>query len=207
MQVAAQKLVADGALWLWGAIGTTDPYWPMIRAADVEAALAEMAGPVVVRLNSGGGSLGEGLKIWALLAQHPATVTIIIDRLAASAASIIAMAGDHVVMRAGAEMMIHRPRQVSMTSDKALQLIAAGVAYRADACASMALDIVAIYAARTGLHSETIEQLLDAAAVMSGREAVRLGFADEADVLAWQPSSLLPHQALCAGTALHGEIS
>jgi hypothetical protein len=60
-----------------------------------------------VRLNSPGGDYFDGVAIANALARHPATVTVHVDGLAASAASVIAMAGDKVVMHPGAQMMIH----------------------------------------------------------------------------------------------------
>ncbi|GAB4069561.1 hypothetical protein GCM10028812_33620 [Ancylobacter sonchi] len=176
---------------LWGAIGIPDAYSPTIYAEDVEIALSTLSGPVVVRLNSGGGSLGEGLKIWAILKQHPTPKLIVIDSIAASAASIIAMAGDQIVMRTGARMMIHRPRRVAIPLDQARAMAAAGSLYRMDIATNFAADMVAVYADRTGLSRDAIEAMLDAEKFMPGDEAVRLGFADQADVLEWRTSAFL----------------
>ena len=79
-------------------------------AASIRTQLAETNGaPVTIHINSGGGFATEGLAIFHALKDHPGRVTVVIDALAASAASLIAMAGDEIVMRQGALIMIHDP--------------------------------------------------------------------------------------------------
>lgn len=182
-----RSLVVDGGIRLWGAIGYPDVPSPLICADAVERALAQIDGPVVVHLNSGGGILGEALKIWALLKQHPAHVTIVIDGRAASAGSIIAMAGDRIVMRVGARLMLHspQPRMVSR-HQVGVDLVAAGLCYRPDATPVLTADMVSVYADRSGQPRQAIEALLAAETWMSGAEAVAMGFADQADILEWR---------------------
>jgi ATP-dependent protease ClpP protease subunit len=95
-------------LMIYGRIGGGGWFDEGIGASDVAAALRELgAGPIDVRINSGGGDVFDGVAIHSLLARHSGTVTMHIDGLAASAASFIAMAGDRIVMARNAFLMIH----------------------------------------------------------------------------------------------------
>lgn len=95
-------------LMIYGRIGGGGWFDEGIGASDVAAALRELgAGPIDVRINSGGGDVFDGVAIHSLLARHSGTVTVHIDGLAASAASFIAMAGDRIVMARNAFLMIH----------------------------------------------------------------------------------------------------
>lgn len=95
--------VGDMSGWYFGEEG--------FSSSDVILALAQIgnANDVTIRLNSGGGIATEGSAIHSAIARHQGNVTIIVEGVAASAASIIAMAGDDVVMSLGAVMMIHDP--------------------------------------------------------------------------------------------------
>lgn len=91
---------------IYGEIG--DYWWDSTSATDIERALKDVTTSVVnVHINSGGGDAFDGIAIRNQLINHPAKVRIIVDGLAASAASIIAMAGDEIVMNTGSMMMIH----------------------------------------------------------------------------------------------------
>lgn len=99
---------APAELTIYGTIGGGGWFNDGISASDVDAALrAAGPGPVNVRLNSGGGDVFDGVAIHTLLARHPGTVTVYVDGLAASAASFIMLAGDHVVSARNAMVMIH----------------------------------------------------------------------------------------------------
>jgi ATP-dependent protease ClpP protease subunit len=83
-----------------------------ITAADFTAALAGLpksTKTINLRINSGGGSVFEGLTIASRLREHKAQVNVTIDGVAASIASVIAMAGDQVTMARGSQLMIHNP--------------------------------------------------------------------------------------------------
>jgi ATP-dependent protease ClpP protease subunit len=86
-----------------------------VSPSPVAQALAENGeGDVKVRINSGGGIATEGMAIYSLLKAHPGKVAMAIDGVAASAASLIAMAGDVRTMRDGAMMMIHDPATITV---------------------------------------------------------------------------------------------
>lgn len=95
---------------LYGPIGA-DMWEPddAITAKNVMAQLSDVDGDVTVRISSGGGDVYEGIDIMNALKNHPGRVTVIVESLAASAASFIAVGGgDEVLMRPSSEMMIHR---------------------------------------------------------------------------------------------------
>lgn len=93
-------------LWLYGTVGG---YWWGFDSDDVADALRSLGDvdDLLVRLHSFGGNAIEGIAIANLLANHPANVRIVVDGLAASAASMIAIAGSELVMSPGSQLMIH----------------------------------------------------------------------------------------------------
>lgn len=93
-------------LWLYGVVGG---YWWGFDSESVAAELRRMGevDEITVRLDSPGGNAFQGISIQNLLANHPAKVTIVVDGLAASAASMIALGGEELVMSPGSQMMLH----------------------------------------------------------------------------------------------------
>lgn len=128
-----------------------------------------------VRINSGGGSVFTAQAILSSLRRHSAEVVVYIDGLAASAASVIAMAGDRVIMPANAMMMIHNPWTGTYGEAKDMRKMA-------DTLDSVRDSIVAAYREKTGLEDSAIIELMDAETWMTGEEAVANGFADELEV-------------------------
>lgn len=110
MEVRAAADGSDAAeLLIYGDIG--DNWWTeSVTASDVVRQLAEItAGTINVRINSYGGSVTDGTAIFNALKRHAATINVTVDGIAASIASLIAMAGDRVEMPANALMMLHAP--------------------------------------------------------------------------------------------------
>lgn len=98
-------------LLVFGDIGETG-FGNTVTALDVAqriAALPATVETIVVRINSYGGSVSDGLAIYAELRSHPARVVVVVESIAASIASLIAMAGDEVIIRPDALLMIHAP--------------------------------------------------------------------------------------------------
>lgn len=126
---------------------------------------------LTVRINSPGGSFFDGVAIYNALARHPARKTVWVDGFAASAASVVAMAGDEIVMPENTMMVIHEPRGAGAGTAADIRVIAEALDR---ACRS----IVSIYAARTERSAEDIEALLAAETWMSAQEAFDLGFTD-----------------------------
>jgi len=127
---------------------------------------------IVVRINSPGGSVWDGFAIYNALLEHPARVTVRIDALAASIASVIAMAGDRVIMGRGAQLMIHDPWQLAIGN-------AAQLRKAADVLEKVGEGIVDAYARRSRAARAQIAEWMAAETWFSASEAVEHGFADE----------------------------
>ena len=165
-----------GALTLYGEISDTswfgDEVTPAAFLKDLEA-LGEI-GALDVYINSPGGDVFAGYAIYNILRRHPARVTVHVDGLAASAASVVAMAGDRIVMPAASMMMVHRAWTLAC-GDAARLLDIAAELERVDG------QLAQIYADRTGKAIEDIKALMAAETWMTGAEALALGFCDEVE--------------------------
>lgn len=155
-------------------------YGDIGRYCDVDdraftAAMKEAAGkPLTVDLNSYGGEVATAQAIRVQLERHDAPVTIRIDGIAASAATIIACAqGAHVIMDAGALYMIHAPLldagfANASTLRRAVDML--------EKCGKTLLDV---YVARTGLSAEKLIDMMEAETYLTAEQALKLGFIDE----------------------------
>lgn len=126
---------------------------------------------VTVNINSPGGDFFEGLAIYNVLREHPAKVTVKILGLAASAASVIAMAGDEIQIARAGFLMIHNTWVVAAGDRHAFREVA-------DWLEPFDAASVDIYAARTGIEGKKIGQMLDRETWIGGQKAVDQGFAD-----------------------------
>lgn len=144
-----------------------------VSAKEFAQALADIpaTAPITVAINSGGGNVWDGLAIYHQLQQRQPYVTTRVDGVAASIASVIALAGSKVVMPENSLMMIHDPS--GMVSGTAEEL--RSTADKLDQHAALLADI---YAKKTGKTPEEIRQLMAAETWMTGKEAVAAGFAD-----------------------------
>lgn len=143
-----------------------------VTASRIAGALRSMnGGAVTVNINSPGGDMFEGLAIYNLLREYEGKVTVKVLGLAASAASIIAMAGDEVQIGRGAFLMIHNCWVYAMGNRHDLAQIAADMAPFDKAMSD-------IYQARSGLDSAAINKMMDGETYIGGSEAVEKGFAD-----------------------------
>lgn len=127
-----------------------------------------------VRINSYGGEVFTAQAIYSGLRRHKAHITVYIDGIAASAASLIAMAGDTVVMPANSMMMIHNPLTWMGGNANDMREMA-------DVLDKIRDSIVSAYQAKTGMEPEAIIELLDAETWLTAQEAVDYGFADQLD--------------------------
>ncbi|MFX3673294.1 MAG: head maturation protease, ClpP-related [Paenisporosarcina sp.] len=125
-----------------------------------------------IRINSGGGDVFAAHAIHNLIRSHKAKVNVIIDGLAASAATIIAMAGDVIKMPKNSVMMIHNPW--TMTWGESKDLIKT-----AELLETVKDSIIAAYQIKTSLNVDEISALMDEESWMSAEKAFELGFADE----------------------------
>lgn len=130
-----------------------------------------------VSINSRGGEVDHALSIFNHLKNHPAQVVVRIDGVAMSAASIIAMAGDEIVMPSNTVMMVHNPWTWAAGDAKSLRKTAGDLEI-------FEFALRQTYVARTGKSEADIQALLDAETYMTAAEAVEQGFADRVEPLA-----------------------
>ena len=129
------------------------------------------SGDITLWINSPGGDVFAAAQIYNMLMDYPGRVTVKIDGLAASAASVIAMAGSQVEMSPVAMMMIHNPITVAIGDSKEMQKAI-------DMLAEVKESIVNAYEIKTGLSRNKISKLMDAETWFNAKKAVELGFAD-----------------------------
>ncbi|MDK8693587.1 head maturation protease, ClpP-related [Corynebacterium sp. MSK158] len=158
---------------LYGPIGPD--FWEpenAITAKSVMSQLSEISGDVTVRISSGGGDVYEGIDIMTALKNHDGKVTVIVESLAASAASFIAVGGaDRVLMRPSSEMMVHRAWSlVEGNADDARKAL--GDLERQDN------KLAAIYAGKAGGEIQDWLDAMSAETWYTAEEAVAAGLAD-----------------------------
>jgi ATP-dependent protease ClpP protease subunit len=161
----------DNVLTMFEVIG--EDHWTGggITAKKVAAQLRAISGPVEVQINSPGGDMFEGIAIYNVLREHPHPVTIKVMGMAASAASIIAMAGDHVEIGAASFLMIHNCWVSSFGNRNDLRALA-------DWLEPFDAAMTDVYVQRTGLPAETITKWLDDETWLSCSQAIEKGFAN-----------------------------
>lgn len=168
--------MTDNTLRLYGSVGAS--WWDegYFTSKTVMEWLEGREGPITVRINSGGGIADEGQMIYTLLKDYPAPVEIVVDGVAWSAASLIAMAGDKIVMRMGATMLIHDPAQIGLGRGTEADHLTSAAQLRviADAYAE-------IYAARARISRKEARQIMRGETMLDGALAVQMGFADEVE--------------------------
>ncbi|SNZ21713.1 head maturation protease, ClpP-related [Cohaesibacter gelatinilyticus] len=146
-----------------------------VTAKRISAALRSIGEKdVTVQINSPGGDMFEGIAIYNMLRKHPAKVTVEVLGWAASAASIIAMAGDEIKMGLGSFMMVHNAWGVVIGNRHDLQ-------DASELFEGFDNAIVDIYEARTSAKRDEIVKLMDAETFMGPSAALENGFADAID--------------------------
>jgi ATP-dependent Clp protease protease subunit len=133
--------------------------------------LAARSGDLTVWINSGGGECFAAAQIYNMLKEHPGKVTVKIDALAASAASVIAMAGDVVLISPVAQVMIHNPATDIFGEVADLER---GI----EMLNEIKESLINAYQAKTGLSRAKIAKMMDAETWLNAKAAVKLGFAD-----------------------------
>ena len=166
----------DGELVLYGFVG--DSFWDEgFTAREVLDALAQHGrdNDLVVRLNSGGGYIDDGIAIYNALAAHKGKVRVEIDGVAASSGSAIAMAGDEIVMKAGTVMMIHEPANPFTTGRGTISDHELAV----ESLKAYAASMASIYAECSGNSIDEVRAAMAAETWMTADEAVAAGYATE----------------------------
>ncbi|EHD7146178.1 Clp protease ClpP [Salmonella enterica] len=161
----------DNTISVFDVIG--QDYWGEgITAKRIAGSLRAMNGAdVTVNINSPGGDMFEGLAIYNLLREYEGHVTVKVLGIAASAASIIAMAGDDIQIGRGAFLMIHNCWLYAMGNRHDFAELAQSLEPFDTAMAD-------IYAARSGLDIAAVQKLMDAESYIGGSDAVAKGLAD-----------------------------
>lgn len=147
----------------WG-----DEITPQMFREDLEAE----DGDVTVWINSPGGNVFAAAEIYTMLKDYAGKVTVRVASLAASAASVVAMAGDTVQMSPTALLMLHDPSTVAMGNARDMEKAIAALNEVKEA-------IVNAYAAKSGLRRGRIADLMSEETWLNAKKAVELGFADE----------------------------
>ena len=159
-------------LYLEGVIAEESWFADDITPAMFKEELFSGNGPITIHLNSPGGDCIAASQIYTMLMDYPGDVTIQIDGMAASAASVIAMAGTRVTMSPTSLMMIHNPFTMAMGDTeemrKAIQLLD-----------EVKESIINAYQIKTGLSRARISHLMDGETWMNALKAKEMGFCDE----------------------------
>lgn len=164
-------------LILYGMISSTQSWWDdRITPMQFNKELDELGdtNEIVVRINSGGGDVFAANAIYTRLKDHKAHITIKIDGWAASAATIIAMAGDTIKIAQNGVFMIHDPAMTVWDTFKEKDFLKL-----AEELKVVKQSIVNAYACRTGKEKNEIEDMMSDETWWTGDEAVKNGFCDE----------------------------
>lgn len=159
---------------IYGVIGTS--WWSdSFSASDIDDALNNAGeNDVIINLNSPGGDAFDGISIFNRLKRHSGNVTIHVDGWACSAASIIAMAADELIMELGSMLMIHEASTIVWGSKTDMRK-------EADVLDELEEGIIDIYMTKANINREEVREKVDAETWFSAKSAVELGFADKAD--------------------------
>lgn len=163
----------DDSLYIDGEI-VTDGYWwgseGQVVARRFRQELAKL-GNVTVYINSPGGDVFAGADIYTMLREHKGKVTVKVTGIAASAASVIAMAGNPVLISPVGNLMIHNPWTYAAGNAKDLD-------HWAEVLREIGEGLINAYAEKTGKSRTEIETLLEGETYMNAQTAINEGFAD-----------------------------
>ena len=144
-------------------------HWEPEKSMTGETIKSQLKGDVTVRIDSPGGDVFQGFNIYNQLAQHDGKVTIYVDGAAASAASIIAMAGDEVYLPETSVLMIHDPWTMAVGDSGDMKKTAEKLDTIKDA-------IIPAYVTKTGLDAEQISAMMSEETWLTGSQAAEMGF-------------------------------
>lgn len=158
-------------LYLYGTIAEESWFDDDVTPALFKSELTSGSGDITVWINSPGGDCIAAAQIYNMLMDYPHSVTVKIDGIAASAASVIAMAGTTVLMSPVSLLMVHNPLTVAIGDTeemrKAIELLG-----------EVKESIINAYELKTGLSRAKISHFMDAETWFNANKAVELGFAD-----------------------------
>jgi ATP-dependent Clp protease, protease subunit len=164
--------IGDNIINMYDVVGQDYYSGGGITAKSVAAQIRAIGDrPIEVHLNSPGGDMFEGIAIYNLLREHPQDVTVKVMGIAASAASIIAMAGNKIEIGAASFIMIHNCWVIAAGNQNDL----IGVA---EWLKPFDIAMAALYSQQTGISFDDISKMMEAETWISGNEAIENGFAD-----------------------------
>lgn len=162
------------------------------------------SGDITVWINSPGGDCVAAAQIYNMLMDYKGNVTVKIDGIAASAASVIAMAGNKVLMSPVSMLMIHNPMTIAMGDTAEMHKAI-------DMLAEVKESIMNAYEIKTGMSRAKISHLMDAETWMNANKAVELGFADDIlnrdEPMEEQPANALMYSEAQVVNSLMGRIA
>lgn len=167
-----QEPTQERTLFLNGTIAEESWFDDDVTPQLFKDELCSGCGDITVWINSPGGDCVAAAQIYNMLMDYPGNVTVKIDGIAASAASVIAMAGTRVLVSPVSMMMIHNPATVAF-GDSSEMLKAISM------LDEVKESIINAYEIKTGLSRAKLSHLMDAETWMDAHSAVELGFADE----------------------------
>lgn len=162
---------AERVLEFYGTIAEESWYDDDITPAMFRDELFAESGPVTIWLNSPGGDCIAASQIYTMLMDYKGDVTVKIDGIAASAASVIAMAGTKVLMASTSLMMIHNPATVAFGDHADMQKAI-------DMLEEVKESIINSYEIKTSLPRKQLSRMMDETTWMNAKKAIELGFAD-----------------------------
>ena len=167
-----QEQIQERTLFLNGTIAEESWFDDDVTPQLFKDELMSGSGDITVWINSPGGDCVAAAQIYNMLMDYKGNVTVKIDGIAASAASVIAMAGTKVMMSPVSMLMIHNPMTAAFGDSgemqKAIEMLG-----------SVKDSIINAYEIKTGLTRAKLSHLMDAETWMDANKAVELGFADE----------------------------
>jgi len=163
---------SDRTLFLDGEISDETWWGDEVTPKTFKDELTAGDGPITVWINSPGGDVFAAAQIYNMLMDYPHDVMVKIDALAASAASVVAMAGTKVCVSPLAMIMVHNPATIAIGDTEEMQKAI-------NMLSEVKESIMNAYEIKTGLSRHKISQLMDGETWMNAKEAVKLGFADE----------------------------
>lgn len=168
--VAHDEEKNESTLTIYGIIG--DSWWDdSTSAIEVDNALKQAgSNDLIIHLNSPGGDAFDGIAIYNRLKKHEGKVTVHVDGWACSAASVIAMAADELIMGAGSMIMIHEASNVMWGTKNDFRK-------QAELLEKLEDGIIDIYMTKSNLKREEIKTMVDNETWFSANEAVEIGFA------------------------------
>ncbi|QGT99508.1 Prophage Clp protease-like protein [Candidatus Syntrophocurvum alkaliphilum] len=163
----------DGrTLYLDGYIAQESWFDDDVSPREFKAELEEADGDITLWINSPGGDVFAASQIYTMLKEYQGKITVKIDGIAASAASVIAMSGDEVLMSPTAMMMLHNPATIVWGEE-------ADIKKGIEMLSEVKESIINAYEQKTGLLRNKISNMMDRETWMSAKKAHELGFCDQ----------------------------